>query len=210
MVSKNSSCLTWYCGDARPVDMLSTRLTLLACNGEGPHVTPDLVWRVHFGTMLPPWTSFWRAKTGQPKVWFSFILVQHLIPAKSSSLEWSSSWEGTVLWMWTAYLTAYGHRAKCRTSGHLALIWSNYFQACLNVSNCSFSNAILVMGIYSTVGDVLLVLLIVSYEGIVSKAAVVKMVMLNMHIMTFGKTFESFLGHDCFLWDYACHEVYIP
>ena len=68
-----------------------------------------------------------------------------------------------------------------------------------NVPNCSLSNAILEVGIYSTVGDMLHVLLAVNYENNVSKAAVVTMVMLNMHTMTFGKVFEGFLGHDCFL-----------
>ena len=33
--------------------------------------------------------------------------------------------------------------------------------------------------------------------------------MLNMHTMTFGKSVKGFLGHDCFLWGYVCHEVYI-
>ena len=80
------------------------------------------------------------------------------------------------------------------TSGHLALAWSIILGLLLNIPNCSFSNDILEMGIYSTAGDVLLVLV-----DIVSKVAIVTMVMLNMHTMTLGKTFESFLGHDCFL-----------
>ena len=64
----------------------------------------------------------------------------------------------------------------------------------LNVPHCSFSNVIPEMGIYSTVGDVLLVLLAVSYDGIVHKAAIVAMVMLKMHTMTFGKTLKAFLA----------------
>ena len=68
----------------------------------------------------------------------------------------------------------------------------------LNVPNCSFSYAILEVSNYSIVGYVLLVLLAVSHKGIVSKVAIVTVVMLNIHTMTFSKTFECFLGHDCF------------
>ena len=42
----------------------------------------------------------------------------------------------------------------------------------LNIPNCLFSNAVFEMGIYSTVGDVLLVLLTINYEGIARKAAI--------------------------------------
>ena len=78
-----------------------------------------------------------------------------------------------------------------------------FWSLLLSVPHCSLSNAILEMGIYSTVDDVLHAFFTVSYKGIVSKAAIVTMVMLNVHTMTFGKMFEGFLGHDCFLSGHA-------
>ena len=47
---------------------------------------------------------------------------------------------------------------------------------------------LIVYSIYSTIGDVLFVLLTTSYEGIISKVAVVTMEMLDMHTMTYLKT----------------------
>ena len=80
----------------------------------------------------------------------------------------------------------------------------------LNVPNCLFSNTILEMGIYLTVDDVMFVLLTWRYESIVGKAAIVTVVMFNMHNMTSCKLFEGFLPYDCFLWGDICHEVYVP
>ena len=42
-------------------------------------------------------------------------------------------------------------------------------------------------GIYSTIDEVLFAFSTISYEGIVSKMAIVTMVMLDMHTMTFCK-----------------------
>ena len=70
----------------------------MSCNREGPRFMPNLEQGDHFGLVLPPLRSFWRANTGHQK-WFSFIFVFPLIPAKSSNLEQPSFWEGTMLWM---------------------------------------------------------------------------------------------------------------
>ena len=48
---------------------------------------PNLEQGDKFEIMLPPWRSFWSADIGQLKVWFSFIFVLNLIPAKGSSLK---------------------------------------------------------------------------------------------------------------------------
>ena len=69
-----------------------------------------------------------------------------------------------------------------------------------NVLKCLFSNTILEMGIHLPIGDLLFVLLTISYENTVNKTAIVTMVMLKIHTITFCKTFGDFLCHDSFLW----------
>ena len=54
MVSKNSSWLTWNCGDILPVVRLRTRYIVLACLGELPRYRPRVHRGYHFGIGFPP------------------------------------------------------------------------------------------------------------------------------------------------------------
>ena len=54
MVSKNSSCWTWNCGDILHVVRLRTRDTVLACLGELPRYRPRVHRGSHFGMDFPP------------------------------------------------------------------------------------------------------------------------------------------------------------
>ena len=63
-----------------------------------------------------------------------------------------------------------------------------------DVSNCSFSNAILEMGIDSTEGDPLSALLTVLQEQVVSKMTIVTMIMLDANAVLPGKSLKGTLG----------------
>ena len=75
-------------------------------------------------------------------------------------------------------------------------LFSPYFG---DVSDGSFSQAVLEVGIDPTVGESLLPLKAVADEHIVSEAAIVGMVVLDGDKMIGGKLFESLLCLDCFI-----------
>ena len=76
-----------------------------------------------------------------------------------------------------------------------------------NVSDGSFSQAILEMGIDPTVGESLLLLGAMVDERIVGEASIVGMVVFNGDKMVGGKLFESLLCLDCFITGHVCHHV---
>ena len=95
---------------------------LQRCNGEGPRVIPNLECGDYFGILLSSWRSFCRTNTRQPKVWF--------LPSSFHIWFQKNHHPGkVVIWMYTAYLIAYGQKANCMTYGHPAHAWGSYFQA---------------------------------------------------------------------------------
>ena len=76
-----------------------------------------------------------------------------------------------------------------------------------DVSDGSFSQAILKMGIGPTVGESLLPLGAMVDDRVVSKAAIVGMVVFDGDKMVGGKLFESLFCFDCLIAGHACHHV---
>ncbi len=76
-----------------------------------------------------------------------------------------------------------------------------------DISDGSFSQAVLEVGIDPTVGESLLPLGAVVNECIVSEAAIVSMVVFNGDNMVGGKLFKSLFCLDSFIAGHACHHV---
>ncbi len=76
-----------------------------------------------------------------------------------------------------------------------------------DVSDGSFSQAVLEVGIDPTVGESLLPLGAVVDECIVGKASIVGMVVFLGDKMVGGELFESLFCLDCLIAGHACHHV---
>ena len=67
--SKNSSWLTWNCGDILPVVRFRTKDAVRACLCELPRYRPRVYRGSHLGINFPPWSIASREWTGQLKLW---------------------------------------------------------------------------------------------------------------------------------------------
>ena len=98
-----------------------------------------------------------------------------------------------------AICNLYGHRWMVTISPFANGIEHHCMSLLLQIMNLLFSNSILKMGIYATIGDVLLLGPTMIDEAIICKHPIISMIVLHYHTACFGHPLKTLLAFDSFI-----------